>query len=264
MAKLRAAVITDIHYGFDVKDKLGSKAPRLMRKFVKAVNKFRPAFVADIGDRISFVDAQTDRHYMQALTTHFNRIAAPVYSAIGNNDVKYLSREENLEITGSPADSYSRDANGYHLVFWNPHFHMTEDGLELDRKDINWLRDNLVSAKGKPALLFSHVPLDNLYGEESAPIDKYFFWSQGEDVRKVMEDAGNVILSMHGHRHVSRYREINGIHYITQQSLTSQWKRHRKIPNGTYTLLEINDDKIKIMLKGRSCKNYELDIKPAP
>ena len=259
MASLRAAVITDIHYGFDHKDKLGSKAPKLMKQFVKAMQEYKPDFVVDIGDRISAKSKEDDRHYLKELKKHFNNISAPHYPVIGNHDIRFLEREENEKILGAPSNNYTQDVNGYHLVFWNPQFQFGETGIDIFDEDIEWLEKDLKKHKDQKTILFSHVPLDNLGDEGIEDITKYFFWSQGDRVRKVLEDAGNVILCMHGHRHRNRHREINGIHYVTQQAFTSQWRKHYRIPSRTYSLLEIDDDKINIYLKGKFEKHYELN-----
>ncbi len=261
MAKLRAAVITDIHYGFDTKDKLGSKAPKMMEQFIKAVNKYDPDCVVDMGDRVSATSEEDDRKYMKQLKDQFNQVAAPVYSVIGNHDLKNLGRKGNEEIMGNPGDSYTKDIGGYHLIFWNPKINVTKRGIELKEESIDWLRDDLAKTK-KPTILFSHVPLDNLGQEGHEPITKYFFWTQGSRVRKIMEDAGNVILCMGGHRHRNRHREIKGIHYITQQSFTSQWKAHYRIPSRTYSFLEAEDGKLTVKLQGKFKKTYELEPRP--
>jgi len=262
MAKLRAAVITDAHYGFDIKDKLGSKAPKLMEHFAKAVNKFDPDVVIDMGDRVSAKSAESDRHYMQEYRKHFNDIAARYECVVGNHDIKNLSRGENEEIMDRPATSYSKDIGGYHLVFWSPKVLIDDDGIDIHDEDFDWLRDDL-AATDKKVIMFSHVPLDNLDGEELNPYTRYFFWTQGEQVRQILEDAGNVVLCMAGHRHRNRHREINGINYITQQSLTSTWKKHYRVPSRTYSFLEADDDKITIDLQGKTNKTYEIPVGPS-
>lgn len=262
MATLRAAILTDVHYGFDIKDKLGSKAPRLMRHFAKAVGKFAPDLIVDIGDRVSARSEESDRDYMQRYRAHFNEIAAPLESVLGNHDIRHLSRAENEKIMGNPSSSYTKDVGGYHLVFWNPRIRVDESGIALEKADMDWLKNDL-AATDKRVILFSHVPLDNLDGEETAQVTKYFFWTQGEQVRKILEDAGNVALCLHGHRHANRHREINGIHYVTQQSLTSQWKEKYRVPSCTYAFLEANDNTITIRLMGKTRTVYNLELKPA-
>ncbi len=266
MPKVRAAVITDIHYGHDHGWRLGTKAPRLMKKFVKEVNELQPDYVIDMGDRISRRNAEEDRTWMIELKTYFNQLAAPVYHLIGNHDLRYLTRQENEGITGSPGTSYSRDINGYHFIFWNPNVNNGDMGLKLDPEDLYWLKADL-AGNDKPAVLFCHVPFDNdeqdndhaLTESEKATgiITNRYYYKEAPNIRKILEDSGNVILALGGHRHMNRHREINGIHYFTQQSLTNKYKEKNRVPTGTWTMLEIEDGNITIELHGYAKMRFD-------
>lgn len=267
MAKLRLAVVTDIHYGFDIGNKLGSKAPRLLDQFAKAVNRYNPDCVVDMGDRISCRNRDVDLSHMKSVKEHFNAVTAPTHHMIGNHDAKFISRADNEAITGSSGQSYSRAYNGYHLVFWNPNVNIKDpQGLMLAPEDVQWLRDDLARARG-PVILFSHVPLDNDqkdYDEEKAEysgIAGRFYYHQGHEIRSILEESGKVVMCMAGHRHTKRHREINGIHYITQQSMTSGWNGTRK-PMGTYAFVEMEGDKINIALQGRDRSKFALTARP--
>jgi hypothetical protein len=266
MPKVRAAVITDIHYGHDHGWRLGTKAPRLMKKFVKEVNGLQPDCVIDMGDRISRRNAGEDRSWMAELKTYFNQLAAPVHHLIGNHDLRFLTRQENEEITGSPGTSYSRDINGYHFIFWNPNVNNGDTGLKLDPEDIDWLKADL-AANDKPAVLFCHVPFDNdeqdneiaLTESQKATgvITNRYYYREAPDIRKMLEESGNVILAMGGHRHMNRHREINGIHYFTQQSLTNKYRKEYRVPTGTWTELELNNGQITIHLHGHAKMRFD-------
>ncbi|MBI4030895.1 MAG: metallophosphoesterase [Proteobacteria bacterium] len=261
MPKVRAAIVTDVHYGIDSGCKLGSKAPRLMKKFIRAVGAGAPDFILDMGDRISHRNQRDDAKRMKALKSHFNEIFIPLYCLVGNHDIKNLSREENERIMGSPGASYSRNINGYHFIFWNPNVNNGDTGLKLDPDDLQWLKDDLSKCRG-PAILFSHVPLDNdtddnikAYASSAAAtgiITNRFYYDNASDIRETLEKSGKIILCMAGHRHINRYREINGIHYITQQSLTNQYKEKYRIPAGTWSMLEIDDGGITVTLHGKT------------
>ena len=269
MGKLRVAVVTDIHYGFDVGNKLGSKAPRLMDHFAKAVNKYKPDCVVDMGDRISCRNRDMDMGYLRQVKDHFNAIAAPVHHVIGNHDAKFMSRADNESITGSPGTSYAKDYNGYRLVFWNPNVTIaSREGLRLTDDDLNWLRTELKNSD-KPVVLFSHVPLDNDPKDYEEEVKEFsgiagrFYYAQGHEVRKILEESEKVILCMAGHRHTKRHREINGIHYITQQAMTSSWHGTKR-PTGAHSFLEIDNGTINVQMRGTDTKGFTLTAKPFP
>jgi len=261
MPGVRAAIITDVHYGIDSGCKLGSKAPRLMRKFIKAVCAAAPDFILDMGDRISQRNHREDMEWMQKFRKHFNEVSIPLHCLMGNHDIKNLSREDNEKIMGCPGISNSRDINGYHFVFWNPNVHNGDTGLKLDPEDIEWLKDDLSKSKN-PSVLCSHIPLDNdpqdnsearTYSEKyTGIITNRFYYDDAHAIREILEQSGKVILCLSGHRHINRHREINGIHYITQQSLTNQYKEKYRIPTGTWSMLEINDNAITVALNGKT------------
>ena len=267
MARFRAAIISDVHYGPDIRDKLGTKAPRLMNAFIKAAKNYAPDMIIDLGDRISAQNEDDDLKHLKSYCDHFNEVATPYHGVIGNHDDKNMTRELHAFFAGIPAQSYSIDEGGYHLVFWSPtRFVSPEIGIHIDQESIDWLRDD-IAATDKPVLVFSHVPLDNLEEEGHRDVDKYFFWTQGDEVRRVLEDSGKVIMSMAGHRHRDRHREINGIHHITINSMVDTWKQHYRVPRGTYAFLEVTDDRILIQVKGKTPRVYDLkpkDTAPVP
>jgi len=280
---LRLAVITDIHSGSHTGNKYGNKAPRLIELFVKAVNSYNPDLVIEMGDRISGKNKNKDRKDMRRLKTLFNKLSVPAYHIIGNHDVKNLTRKDNEEIMECSSKSYSMDAEGFHIVFWNPNVDCYyKSGLYLEEGDLEWLKENLSANSELPTIVFSHVPLDDLINPNAKETDtneiaKRFAYPEGPDIRKVLEDAGNVILCMAGHRHTNASKNINGIHYVTLQSLVQAQQGYRKrSPYGTYAFVEISindgsndndvENMIHIELKGKFRKTYDLPYgeKPTP
>lgn len=259
--KIRFGVITDIHYGLDAGAKLGSKASQLMQAFEKATAKYKPNFIVDMGDRVSSRSAESDRHHMESLMQHFNRMAAPTYHVAGNHDIHHLSREENQRITGKSAESYSFDQGGYHFVIWNPH--VTREGINLHvrENDMEWLRNDLAS-NSRSTIVFSHAPLYNEKTPETNPYSKItirFHHAESARIRKIMEDSGNVRLCMNGHLHRNHHEEINGIHYIAQQSLVQTYKKKYRVPARAWSWVEIGEnDQIIVKLQGKVRKDYTL------
>jgi predicted MPP superfamily phosphohydrolase len=261
--KLKVAVITDIHIGKDSGARLGSKAPRLMRKFIKEVNAYNPDLIVDLGDRISSSSKEEAQENLISLKEHFNEAAAPVHFIIGNHDLKYLSANENAKILECNEKSSSIVIKDHHLIFWNPSVDAKgEEGLVVEEKDLLWLKNELYK-NDKAKIIFSHVPLDGLDEDktlEGVPknILKRFYYSNADEIQKILENNRNVLLSIGGHRHQNRHVELNGVSYITQQSLTSTYRKHYRIPHGTYSLIESTKDGLKYKLKGKVKKDLSI------
>ncbi len=261
---LRFAVVTDIHYGFNSGRKKGAHAPRLIDRFVRVANKSQSDFAVDMGDRVINKNPQEDLFYLKQLKERFNALAMPKYSVHGNHDLCNLTRQNNADILGLPGESYSLDLRDFHLIFWNPSVDLTEDKiLMIPDRDLVWLKNDL-SANGNPCLLFSHIPLDNTAEDPPPPKgdDWYFpsfYHAQGEGIREMIEDSSRVLICMAGHRHRNNHREINGIHYITHQSLTHRNKATGH-PYGAFSIVEIDHGEIRINGYGVKQESRSLKI----
>lgn len=272
MSTLRAAIVTDIHYGRKVASKYGHKAPELVERFIQAAHRFGADAIIDMGDRISSKDENEDARHMAALYKHFNRAAAPVYCVHGNHDVKNLRPEDNAAITGNPATSHSVDLNGFHLTFWNPSFDKYAlKGLVLEQNDLDWLERDIHST-ANPVMLFSHVGLENNHKNKAVKnehIYARFQYPNAGEAREIIEHAGNVILCLAGHRHKNRFKDINGIRYINLQSLTqarngdkNRPPSRRRVPHGAYALMHADLQKrlVNIDVRGTNKHNYEINF----
>ena len=259
---IKAGIVTDIHYGFDIKSKLGSKGPALMHAFEKDVALYMPDFIVDIGDRISGRNKTDDRRHMESLQQHFNRMAAPKVHITGNHDIRFLTRADNEAITGCPATSWCQDRGNFHFVFWNPEVTSDGTGLHVGAADLQWLKQN-ASVPCKKTILFSHTPLyhmDKDEPDEYGKISLRFHYAHSHNIRKILEEPGNVVLCMNGHVHRNHHSQINGIHYIAQQALTHMHQKHYRVPARTWSWLEIYDDQIVLKLQGKVRKNYLIPL----
>jgi predicted phosphodiesterase len=246
---LKFALITDIHYGSDKGWKLGTQAPKLIEHFVKSVNQYKPDFVVSLGDYINASSNKEDKKNLSSLKKQFNDISAPVYPILGNNEVRNLSSKDYREIMQAPSNSYTKSYKGYDFIFWNPSVNTDgPNGLKLKEADLEWLEKALHKNTQK-TILFSHIPLDNsIYddmisaGRDGNPHKSYY--KGAHKVRKILEDSNKVVLCMAGHKHTNRHREINGIHYVTNQSFIQSY--NGKQPLGAYYFIEADNNEITI------------------
>ena len=62
---LKLAIVTDIHHGPNKLTKVGAAALPLLQDFRAFVEGYQPHFIAELGDRISDIDPQTDREQLR-------------------------------------------------------------------------------------------------------------------------------------------------------------------------------------------------------
>ena len=243
-SQLKLAVVTDIHHGPQSKTKMGPAAIGLLNEFVDFANDWGADIVIDLGDRISDRNNESDRALTADVAGIFQRIGTQRRHILGNHDLEYMTVEENEKLLGVAMSSESIDVNGYHLVFWQADTHIDRDeGFHLNDDDLKWLAADL-GATNLPTIVFSHVPLDggdttgNYYFEANPELARY---AETEQIREVLTAAGNVILCVAGHVHWNDLNNVDGIPYISMQSLTESFTTAPK-PASAWSTIRIGDE----------------------
>jgi len=240
---LRLAFVTDIHHGADKLTKLGSQALPLIEQFVAFANDYQPDAVIELGDRISDISPTADRDLLAEIAEALQPLDAPLFHILGNHDVNHLSPADNAAILGQSLDHHSVDINGWHLVFWQADTRLSRDsGFQPRPSDLDWLRQDLETA-ANPTILFSHLPLDdaamhgNYYFQRN---ERFATYSDCAAIRAVIENSGNVVLCVAGHLHWNNLNRIDGIPYVTVQSLTESFTTPSR-PAGAWASIEIGE-----------------------
>lgn len=239
---LKLAVVTDIHHGRDSLGKKGSRAGALLDDFVRYVDRTKPDFVIDLGDRITDTDHGTDLTSLAFLADKFRALSAPVHHLLGNHDLVHLSAEENGRHLGQVMHSTSIDLKGWHLVFWQANVDLQlHSPFELSEDDFAWLKADLASTN-LPAIIFTHVPLDgasmtgNHYFENTPQVAGY---RNVDRVHEIISQAGNVAACIAGHVHWNNVTRIDGIPYLSLQSLTESYTTQGSASGG-WSVIELD------------------------
>ncbi|MCB0992291.1 MAG: metallophosphoesterase [Acidimicrobiales bacterium] len=223
---LRLALVTDIHCGRESLTKKGSLAPELLDRFAGFVADYEPDMVVELGDRITDTDPEADRAALDAVARSFDAVAAPRAHLMGNHDLVHLTVDENQELLAHPMASASVDLAGWHLVFWQADPSMSgahEPTIAPD--DLAWLQSDL-AATDLPSIVFTHIPLDsasmrgNFYFEANP---QYGGYSNARAAQEVISAAGNVAACVAGHVHWNNLSRIDGVPYVSLQSLTESY-----------------------------------------
>ena len=267
--KIRFTAVTDIHnHQKNKANKIGSEALRLVGKLIRNINEKppakRPLFLAELGDRIIASGRKdkkgpvTDAFHQGQLTALFNTLAVPLISVDGNHDRLHLP----------PANvSTVHEFDGVTVIAWDPDVNITKpDGLTASTDDMKWLEDALAGAQW-PCIVLSHVPLDNdSQDDENAKKlheHAFSFYREGPEIRKILESSGKVALCINGHRHCERQRPINGIWYLTLQSLVQNHRKNDAYtgkPTSNYYDFDMDDNRIKVTKHGKGNRTFTLDM----
>lgn len=243
----RIAVVGDVHHGASTGTKRGDAALGLMAEFARFVADARPDLVIDLGDRISDVDAETDLRLQAEVAEAFRSVPAPVHHLDGNHDLAHLDAAENAAVLDRTAGHETLDLGPWRLALWRADARIAggPEGMafRLADADLAWLGTTAREAD-RPLLVASHVPVSdagqvgNHYFERNPTLAGY---PGARRARSALRAAGVPVVCLAGHVHRNGLTEIDGIHHLTQQSLTESCTTGGE-PAGAWGLLELGRD----------------------
>jgi alkaline phosphatase len=215
---VRIGMVTDLHHAD--KPAGGSRHYReTLRKFAEAAKQFASDevdFVVELGDFIDAADSvETEKAYLTTITKSFAATPGQHHYVLGNHCVQTLTKPEFLEIVGQPKSYYSFDVGGYHFVVLDACFR--SDGEPYGRKNFNWTDSHIPAAEiewlkadlektPNETIAFVHQRLD---------VEGHYAVKNAVEVRRVLEQSGNVLAVFQGHYHRNDHKTIGGIHYCT-------------------------------------------------
>ncbi|MFZ5982324.1 MAG: metallophosphoesterase, partial [Patescibacteria group bacterium] len=248
--------------------KLTGKAEDELRKSVIYFNNsFRPNIVVAGGDFIESSNVKSERakEELEQMISIFREVEAPKLYALGNHDLRSLTKPEVLEVIGIPeAHVWSDDFPPFRLVVLDTNFNK-EDGSDrgaksytegfVSQEELAWLKSSL--ATNRPVLLFSHhspIP-SSKQGRLSTNI------LNGPDVQKIIEESGNVLAVISGHTPESYHKNVAGVNYFVADTLVNE------LALGSFATVEISyNDLLKtaslsFVQHGQDKRNYSVSWK---
>lgn len=241
MVRLRIGLVTDLHYAD--KDTAGSRHYReTLTKIAEAsteLKKLSPAFMVELGDLIDRADTvSTELSWLKKINQSFSAICDEQHYVLGNHCVDTLTKQEFLGAVGQKQAWYSFDRQDVHFVILDSCFR--SDGTAYQRKNFEWTDANIpaeelewlqsdLQQNNLPTIVFAHQRLDvaDNHGVRN-----------NADVRKILQESGNVRAVFQGHSHQNDLHEISGISYCT---LAAMVEGTGPAANG-YSSLEILSD----------------------
>jgi 3',5'-cyclic AMP phosphodiesterase CpdA len=227
---LKIGFSNDWEYGTRkrLKHKLTNQAPAELRKVVRYFNEiFRPDIVIGGGDYIesSGVKPATALEQLRLINGIFSEVQAPRLYALGNHDMRVLSKEDVRSVLGMDANHTVRDIGDFRLIVLDTNF--TKENLDrtaesyvtghVSPEELAWLRQALVTER--PVIVFvHHSPIPVPFGNGAYVINI----DNAAEVRATLEKEGNVVAVISGHNPMAYYEEHNGIHYFVVDTLVNE------------------------------------------
>lgn len=245
---IRFGLVTDLHYAD--KPPAGSRNyRRTLDKFREAAERFQseqPAFLVELGDLIDRADSvSSELEYLKTINEIYTSIGDDRHYVLGNHCVDTLHKHEFLEAVGQKKSFYSFDRGECHFIvldscyrhdgepYGRRNFQWTDANVPPD--EIEWLKSDLMATK-RPSIVFAHQRLD---------VAKNHSVRNHNEVRRVLESAGNVRAVFQGHSHKNDLSEINGIHYCTLVAMVEG----NSESNNAYSIVNVAADGT-IVVKG--------------
>jgi 3',5'-cyclic AMP phosphodiesterase CpdA len=267
---LRLAVITDVHFGpkasFGGKlRKLSHLGPPLTRAFAaKMRDETRPDVIVNLGDCIEDESAELDRKRYAAFVELLRESDRELVHVAGNHDLKNLAAGDLLPIWGREAPlHYSLDRGGVHLVVLHT---QEETGVRvgIDAAQLAWLEADLARSTLPAVVLMHHSAADqDLRGNrwfEGLP--QLCLVAERAALRAILARHGRTLLVVNGHLHWNHLDVIEGIPYVTVQSLIENVEDDAPgTPAAAHALITIDGPRVLVEVAGAHPARYQFELR---
>ena len=186
-----------------------------MSIFVDDMTQKKADFIIQLGD---FCYPEKDNDTFMSIFRKFDENA---FSVIGNHDRDNgVSKEKVIEYYKMPAAYYSFDKNEFHFIVMdgNEEGAFADDGYlqAISEAQMEWLKDDLTATDKKTIVFILQSLIYDLanYREDVREI----FSSQNLD-----DGSKKVIACFNGHKHSDKINQVDGIWYITINSMSDIW-----------------------------------------
>ena len=251
---VRFGIVTDVHYA-DVPDNVSmnrfyNQSLTKVLECVTVMNREKVDFLIELGDlkdQGNPPDESATLNYLSIIEDQLGKFNGPLYHVLGNHDHDSISKGQFLSAVtndGFPRalNYYSFNKDSFHFVVLDTNF--TAAGAEYDHGNfdwtdahlpavqLNWLINDLNVHK-MPTIVFVHHQLD-----APAITDKRHCPDNADEIRRILEQSGQVLGTFQGHYHKGGLNKINNIFYYTVKAVVEGSGPE----NNNYAIVEIGED----------------------
>lgn len=226
---LRFGVVTDEHFGPEARfggklRKLTARAPELAAAFAaKMREQVRPDFVVNLGDCIEDESPEADLERYRACLDVLGSAGVELVNVAGNHDRIHLDDATLRRVWGLSGEGVlyrSFDRGGVHFVVLATT--ETKDvSVRIDGEQLAWLEADLASTTHPTIVLMHHSA-----AEQDLRGNRWFdkrphlcLVKERKRLRQLLAKYGRTRLVLNGHLHWNHLDLIDGIPYVTLQSL---------------------------------------------
>ena len=229
VARLTLGVITDLHFGPQASfgghlRKLSSQAEALTRAFSLHMREHvQPDLVVNLGDVVEDESPLADRARYRQCMRLLAESGCEVVSVAGNHDRVNLDAVSLRSMWGMPPAGplyRSFDRGGVHLVVLYTHERKDRD-VTLDEHQLQWLQADLRATSLPTLVLMHHSAADQDVRKNRwfANAPQLCLIKQRKRLRCMLARHRHTLLVLNGHLHWNHLDVIDGIPYLTLQSL---------------------------------------------
>ncbi|MFO0660200.1 MAG: metallophosphoesterase [Polyangiaceae bacterium] len=269
MEPLTLAFITDLHFGprafFEGKlRKLTHEAGSLAEAVIKTLNdEVKPDLLINLGDDIEDESHEADLRRYRECQEILRKANAKLINVAGNHDTIFLGIDDLSEIWGRRGPlHYSFEERGWRFIVLHTVERKDVD-VRIVPEQLEWLREELASST-LPVIVFMHHPaseqdLDDARWFAKAP--HLALVQNRAELRSILEQSGKVRAVFNGHVHRNHFDVIQGIPYVTVQSLIENLDDDAPgRPASTYAIAKLSRERLVVRVRGNDPARYQLDF----
>lgn len=264
----KIAFVTDLHLGprayFEGKlRKLSHEAPALLQAVVSKIREEEhPDFLVNLGDDIEDESPTQDRERYLEGQQILRSAECPLLNVAGNHDTIHLSSKDLCEIWGQPGPLYYAKDFDELRVFVLHTVEQRKVDIRIDPAQLDWLREGLARDRRDAIVLMHHSA-----SEQDLSDSRWFhrvphlaLVQERKSLQKILRESGVVRAVFNGHVHRNHLDVIDGIPYITVQSLIENLDEDAPgRPASAYAIALLNERRLIVRVRGNDPARYQIE-----
>lgn len=187
-----------------------------LTSFLDSMETARPDFIIELGDFVTPAPAYASSYAL------WKAYKGKKYNVIGNHEMDAgYTLNQALAYRNMTSSYYTFRSHGFRFIVLdgNDKKYPDQKGYReyIGPAQIEWLKGELKKAK-EPVVIFSHQGLGNINGIENQTALRAILEEHNASTRKA-----RIVACFNGHTHADIAEEIQGIWYITINSMSYEW-----------------------------------------